>query len=737
VERAADDHGPGRQVRARELAEAECASAPRPAAMATSPANQLGADPVFRGTPLYHYFRQHPLGFIDVGARGGAHPLVEPAAELIQVLGFEPDLAALALLQEESRNAPFARSEYSPFALAEKKGPHPLHLCAAETNHSLRAPNEVFCARYQMAKFAKVGETTVNCRTLDDLLLPRLEQDPYLAEFLKIDTQGTEHEILEGAQEVLRRGTVALFVEVSFSPIYAGQSRFSELELFLRSLGFAFFGFDRLHYRSRKKLDKHREAGRERLLYSDAVFFKDPLARAEIGSWTPRQNKALFLSSLLLGYYDFCLELLPLIAESEDERASLRLTIQGLARRDPAEAAEALATLHEQVKLAPDRANVLAGKFVDARRHWPDYDEIVLRKPEPVYQSRPLPFSSSQEISQLDALRETEFFRQLKAEPLGFIDIGARGGVHGVVDPLAEMVAVLAFEPDPEECERMRPELAKTAFARVDLRACGIAGKDGNFNLHLLANSVNHSLLSPNQHLVGRYKIRGFEEKGVLPVPCRSLDGLLLGDMAEEKFRGEFIKIDTQGAEYDILNGAQEVLRTRTMALVVESCFFELYENQKCFSELELWLRQRGFVLYGFHDLHYRSQKHLDKKKEQGRERLFFTDAVFFRDPLDEINAGAAFAPRQWTSLFASALLLRYYDFALELLEQPVFAEPERKRLSALVHQLASLPPARTAEEVARVDGLAKAHPKWAQVLAGKFIDQRRAYPDYDEIIEK
>jgi FkbM family methyltransferase len=690
---------------------------------------------LFQGTALGDFFKKEPLGFIDVGARGGAHPLVEPAAELIQVLGFEPDLEALAQLQKEAEGSPFARCEYSPFALAEKNGPHPLHLCEAETNHSLRAPNERFCSRYRMVKFEKVGETSVDCRTLDELLLPRLGREPHLAELIKIDTQGTEHEILRGAEEVLKRGTVALFLEVSFSPIYAGQSQFSELELLLRAQGFTFFGFERLHYRSRKSLDKRREAGRERLLFSDAYFFKDPYAKAGGAPLSAREMKALFLSSVLLGFYDFALELLPGVIADEKEAEMLRREVHTLARQDLGAEARELTRLREQVSAEPVRALVLAGKFVDARRPGPDFDEIVLKAPAPIYQPAPRPFTGTNEAAQVAPLRESDLFRELKARPLGFIDIGARGGVHAVTEPLAELVSVLAFEPDAAECERLRPLLAETAYARIDLRACGIAGKDGDCELNLLANSVNHSLLKPNQHLVARYRIRGFEEQGTIPVPCRSLDSLLLGDMAGDKFAGELIKIDTQGAEYDILQGAEKILRTRTMALVIESCFFEIYHGQKCFSELELWLRQRGFVLYGFHDVHTRGQKHLDKKTEWFRERLFFTDAVFFRDPLEEINAGASFTPRQITSLLASALLLRYFDYALEVLELPFFTASERVRLSGAIHHLAELPVAETVADVERVNAQVAAHPELARVLVGKFVDSRRPLPDYDEIV--
>lgn len=57
-------------------------------------------------------------------------------------------------------------------------------------------------------------------------------------DYLSIDTQGTELEILQGGIETLGKHALAIFVEVGFAPTYEGQPMFSELEVFLRGHGF-------------------------------------------------------------------------------------------------------------------------------------------------------------------------------------------------------------------------------------------------------------------------------------------------------------------------------------------------------------------------------------------------------------------------------------------------------------------------------------------------------------------
>ena len=46
-------------------------------------------------------------------------------------------------------------------------------------------------------------------------------------------------------------------------------------------------------------------------------------------------------------------------------------------------------------------------------------------------------------------------FKNIKTDPLKFIDIGARGGTHEIVLPIAKNVDVLGFEPDKAECDRL------------------------------------------------------------------------------------------------------------------------------------------------------------------------------------------------------------------------------------------------------------------------------------------
>ena len=338
----------------------------------------LAQHPAFAASAVGASLRARPLGFVDVGARGGIDGVVQPLASLTAVLGFEPDADECQRLRHSLQRGPWAAADVESWALSDRGGTAPLRLLAAATNHSLRPPSLPFTRRYQMVKFDEVGQTVVRTIELDTLLFGERREEWHWGELLKLDTQGTEYEILLGARRTLAERTVAVLTEVSFCQIYEGQKTFSDLDLLLREQGFSFYGFTSIHQRSRKQLNKTVESGRERLLWADAVFLKDPLAGGPAAPLGERGQHVLFASALLLGYYDFALELaLATWAKHQPEEAErVRTLVSACAAQAPALAAGEVEKLWREVCASPRHANLAVGRFVDARRLWCDYDDV-------------------------------------------------------------------------------------------------------------------------------------------------------------------------------------------------------------------------------------------------------------------------------------------------------------------------------------------------------------------------
>jgi len=330
--------------------------------------------------------------------------------------------------------------------------------------------------------------------------------------------------------------------------------------------------------------------------------------------------------------------------------------------------------------------------------------------------------------------KESAVGKELLEKPLGFIDIGARGGVHSLVEPLADCTAVLAFEPDEDECARLLKK-QKAKYAAIEILPVALADKEGEKILYKYASPVNNSLRPENTYAINRYKINTFQRIGTIPIQTTTLDKVLFEKTSLLDTYGEFIKLDTQGTEWEILQGAQRVLEERTLAIILEADFFPYYEGQKLFSDVEIFLRKRGFFFYGFMEMHYRSCKSLDKLFENGRERTFWGDAVFFKDPIPMgTSTSKTLTKRGAYVLFALALLTGYYDFALELALKEWAKGEESIRIANLVHGLSYLDPRETYTELLSLVERVKANPETANIEVGRFVDNRRHINDYDDI---
>jgi len=168
---------------------------------------------------------------VDVGANPiDETPPYKPllAMRAARVTGFEPNPEALAKLEA----AKGSHERYLPHVVGDGT-PATLRLCRASGMSSTLPLNTDV-----MKHFHKFTEWGAVVRTVDTATV-RLDDVPEIPriDYLKIDVQGGELAVFEGAREKLSR---ALWVhtEVMFVEMYKGQPLFGDQDRFLRSLGF-------------------------------------------------------------------------------------------------------------------------------------------------------------------------------------------------------------------------------------------------------------------------------------------------------------------------------------------------------------------------------------------------------------------------------------------------------------------------------------------------------------------
>jgi FkbM family methyltransferase len=177
---------------------------------------------------------------VDVGSRGGFEDLrtLRPA---LHVYSLDADSAA------PSQSKDFASFHHFPLALHSSSGErdlilttHPSMSSLLEFDASVYArhfglmPGSAECAR----GLEPLRKQKTKTETADEFFRSqKLER----IDFLKLDTQGTELEILKGAREYLSAGRIAVVkTEVLFLPVYRDQCTFSDVDRFLKDRGFMF-----------------------------------------------------------------------------------------------------------------------------------------------------------------------------------------------------------------------------------------------------------------------------------------------------------------------------------------------------------------------------------------------------------------------------------------------------------------------------------------------------------------
>jgi FkbM family methyltransferase len=188
-----------------------------------------------------------------VGGRWGNHPfprLPAFAGDFVEVL-YEADTDAIAAIREAGKGRP-NELIVIPACLADRDGDSLLHIYVNPGLTSLRELNRVLDHRIQNAfgvdfDFGNDGarllqKRKVETRRLDGLIAAQPAPCPP-PDFLSLDVQSGEYEVLLGARDALEQSICGLIVEVEFGEMYVGQRRFQDVYDLLDGAGFDFVRF--------------------------------------------------------------------------------------------------------------------------------------------------------------------------------------------------------------------------------------------------------------------------------------------------------------------------------------------------------------------------------------------------------------------------------------------------------------------------------------------------------------
>jgi FkbM family methyltransferase len=143
------------------------------------------------------------------------------------------------------------------------------------------------------------------------------------------------------------------------------------------------------------------------------------------------------------------------------------------------------------------------------------------------------------------------------------LDVGAHDGAFALPFAALPNARVLAFEPLPSAYARLRAAFGDPVPAHVELRQEALGDRDGEavLSLPVLDGVPQEQWASTAKTYAGTGGPR--VEARRVSVPMRRLDGFGLRDLTA-------VKLDAEGAEYEVLRGARETLLRCRPVLSIE-----------------------------------------------------------------------------------------------------------------------------------------------------------------------
>ena len=263
------------------------------------------------------------------------------------------------------------------------------------------------------------------------------------------------------------------------------------------------------------------------------------------------------------------------------------------------------------------------------------------------------------------------------------VDVGARGGVYEL-RAFAERVDLVGIEANPDaygELVENRTWWAQQGVALPPYRSVrwlnlALGDDDGTAQFNVLRNPGASGLLPVDLERTGEWSWRAgfeidagtyFETDRIEEVPLRRLD-TLAPELALEHV--DYLKVDVEGSEYEVLAGAEGLL-PRVGLIRCEVGFVPRRIGQKLFSHVDLLLRDHGFDL-----LRYEYDQEQIGYKERTVPTVFGPDLGYADRYGQPVIAEAIYVNRELAdrvrNLVQAVLLIdrNYLDEALYVLKR-------------------------------------------------------------------
>lgn len=224
-------------------------------------------------------------------------------------------------------------------------------------------------------------------------------------------------------------------------------------------------------------------------------------------------------------------------------------------------------------------------------------------------------------------------------------DVGARYGIHPSWKNLEDFeISFHLIEADPDEAVRLERKFIRdrghNSF-HVHNVFLGSAGSEGVL-YHLSNRAMSGSFLRKKSRLFSGERAPQVEVSEVRKLVSHSLDELL-GCVPVD-----FLKVDTEGSELEVLSGAKSMLEKSIIGVRTEVAFNKVFYGAPLFREVDEFLRSLGFDILNFDFTGKGDLQHPFVNPERRFGVLNLTDAIWLHRDFTSVPF---LAPTDVTSL--------------------------------------------------------------------------------------
>jgi FkbM family methyltransferase len=186
------------------------------------------------------------------------------------------------------------------------------------------------------------------------------------------------------------------------------------------------------------------------------------------------------------------------------------------------------------------------------------------------------------------------------------VDIGAQN----YDDVIIENNEYYLFEPEIESYNILLNKFKDKK--NVKIFNIGLFNKKDYINLYVTEKSECSSIYEPNINEIKKYtNPNRFRVVDTYEISVDRFDNLIKLDKID------FLKIDTQGSEYEVIEGFGDSIKS-VVTIKCECEKFELYKNQKLFKDIKILLDSKGFFF-----------SHWERTYKYNVDYVVFGDAIF------------------------------------------------------------------------------------------------------------